>query len=289
MNGLKQWNEALLYMEEHLKEEPDYTEIARKAGCSEFHFQRMFSFLSGINLSDYLRNRKMTMAAVELTQTEIKIIDLALDYGYSTPEAFTRAFKSVHKKSPREVRNSKQFKVFPKLTFHLTMEGAEEMNVKEENKEAFTMYGVERIISLKDGKNFEEIPKFWDEFYSTGMDKKLPTAPMEDHHAIMCYDVMDDEKMDYMICTVKREGCDTTGFKEISIPAAEWAIFTTEEVPYGKITEPLQALWKKIFPEWFPVSGYEHAPLPECEFYLKTDHNTEYAQIWIPVQKPSTK
>ena len=157
------------------------------------------------------------------------------------------------------------------------------MNYRIEEKPAFTIFGVEKFINMEDGANFKEIPEFWGEFLGSDENKRPPIdEDAHSWHAILSYEDWQDGKMPYMIFTPKKDGMDSTGFKELTVPAAEWAIFTTDVVKY--ITEPLQEIWKRIFEEWFPTSNYEHAPLPECEFYYEVEGG-EYAEVWIPVIK----
>lgn len=284
MEWLDRMNQALEYIEAGLAADIDYDEVARLACCSSYHFARMFSFIAGATLSEYIRRRRLTLAAFELQKGGAKVIDTAFKYGYDSPEAFSRAFKALHGLSPSMVRKSGVvLKSYPKISFHISIKGDTEMNYRIEEKEGFTVFGVEMFSNMDDGKNFEEITAFWGHFYQSGMDRKLPSDPPGQHHAIMSYKEWVDGKMPYMICSVKKEGMDTTGFTEVSVPAARWAIFSTDVVPEGQITEPIQDIWKKIYAEWFPTSGYEHAALPDCEFYFLTEDGGEYAEIWIPL------
>lgn len=152
MEWLNKMNNAINYIENHLEDKMDYEKIARSACCSVYHFQRMFSFITNIPLSEYVRRRKMTLAAFELQNSDIKIIDLALKYGYESPEAFTRAFQTVHGITPTSARrDGANLKAYPRISFQMSMKGDSEMNYKIVQKEAFQVYGVEEIFDTKDG------------------------------------------------------------------------------------------------------------------------------------------
>ena len=145
---LENMNGAMSYIEDNLTEEIDFKEAARLALCSEFHFKRMFSFLSGVSLSEYIRRRRLTLAAFELNHSPIKIIDLAVKYGYNSPDSFTRAFQSLHGITPSEARETGQtLKAYPRLTFQLTIQGGDVMNYRIEEKEAFRIVGLKKRVS----------------------------------------------------------------------------------------------------------------------------------------------
>lgn len=149
MDMLARLNEALSYIEENLTKTVDYKEAARIACCSEYHFTRMFSFLAGITLSEYIRRRRLTLAALELSHSDIKIIDVALKYGYTSPDSFTRAFQSMHGVTPSEARfHGQSLKAFPRMTFQLTIKGGSEMNYRIEEKEAFRIVGIKKRVPM---------------------------------------------------------------------------------------------------------------------------------------------
>ena len=134
MDLLKNMNGAIKYIEENLTCEIDFTEVARLAFCSEYHFKRMFSFLAGVSLSEYIRRRRLTCAAFELRGSHVKIIDMAIKYGYNSPDSFARAFQQLHGITPSEARNNgHSLKAFPPMTFQLSIKGGSEMNYRMED------------------------------------------------------------------------------------------------------------------------------------------------------------
>ena len=129
MEWMHQLNQAIAYIEDHLTEEIDYRQLGKIACCSAYHFQRMFTYMAGVPLSEYIRRRKMSLAAVDIQGSGEKIVDIALKYGYHSPTAFNRAFQSIHGAAPSAVRNEgASIKSFPPLHFKLIVKGAEEMN-----------------------------------------------------------------------------------------------------------------------------------------------------------------
>ena len=143
MEWIERFNNVINYIEENITQQIDYEEIAKIACCSSYHFQRMFTYMAGIPLSEYIRKRKMSLAAVDLQSGDERIIDVAEKYGYNSPTAFNRAFQSIHGISPSAVKNGNVYvKSFPRLSFKLVVKGVEELNYRIETKEAFRILGV---------------------------------------------------------------------------------------------------------------------------------------------------
>ena len=158
MDWLDRMNRAMDYMETHLADEISYEEIARKACCSSYHFQRMFPFITGVPLSEYIRRRRLTLAAFDLQTAGCKVIDVALKYGYESPESFTRAFKSLHGISPAAARRvGASLKAYPRMAFQLSIKGDIEMKYRIETREAFDVFGIYGEISTDRDKAFEEV------------------------------------------------------------------------------------------------------------------------------------
>ncbi len=183
MEWIERLNDAVGYIEEHLTEEIDYERLGKIACCSSYHFQRMFTYMAGVPLSEYIRRRRMSLAAVDLQSTGIKIIDVAGKYGYNSPTAFNRAFQSVHGIAPSAVKNEGvSVKSFPPVSFKLIVKGVEEMNYRIETKAAFRIVGVSVPLEKDIEKNFAVIPRKWQETAVNGTLQKLTglmdTQPM---------------------------------------------------------------------------------------------------------------
>ncbi len=154
-------NRTIRYMEEHLTEEIRCGELAKIACCSAYHYQRMFAYLAGLPLSEYIRRRRMSLAAVDLLAGE-KVVDVALKYGYQSPTAFNRAFQAFHGIAPSAARDAgAPVKSFSPLHFTITVKGAEEMEYRVEKREAFRIVGVSHPLDRELEKNFEAVPRMW--------------------------------------------------------------------------------------------------------------------------------
>lgn len=155
MEWIERFNNVINYIEENITQQIDYEEIAKIACCSSYHFQRMFTYMAGIPLSEYIRKRKMSLAAVDLQSGDERVIDVAGKYGYNSPTAFNRAFQSIHGISPSAVKNGNVYvKSFPRLSFKLVVKGVEELNYRIETKEAFRIIGVSAPLSKELEKKF---------------------------------------------------------------------------------------------------------------------------------------
>ena len=284
MNWIKAMADTINYMEDHLTEEIDVRALAKVACSSTFHYQRMFSFLTDMSIGDYVRNRRMTMAAADLISTDIKVVDLAYKYRYESAEAFSRAFKSVHGASPRAVKKGEvPIKAFLKLTIQVSLKGDVPMDYRIEKKEKFGFYGLTKRFSTIDGANFKEIPVFWQDVMADGSYNKMMATSASNSCLGVCMP-MDPEKeteFDYLIGFFGEEVVE--GYDYHEVPEAEWAVFTVN----GKIHPNLPDAWKRIFSEWFPQTDFKHAQLPEFEVYLEGDVNSDdyVMEIWIPVEK----
>ena len=295
MDWLERMNGAMDYIETHLTYDIDYEEAARIACCSSYHFQRMFSFITDVPLSEYIRRRRLTLAAFELQKTGGRVIDIALKYGYDSPNSFTRAFQSLHGITPSLARDEGvQLKAYPRMSFHITIKGDEEMNYRIEQKEPFRLFGVEAIIDMTDGSNFKEIPEFWEKCHKNGIIDRLESFEMPRYesglckiNSAMCYRNTEGNTFPYMIGIVdmhnKLKAPDDLSL--VNIPACTWAIFKSEEHGFEDATEKIQAVWKRIFPEWLPTSGYEHAGSGELEMTYEKGNDRFFTEVWIPVVK----
>lgn len=286
MDWLVRMNNAMDYIEAHISERISYDEVARIACCSTYHFQRMFSFITDTPLSEYIRRRRLTLAAFELQTSDIKVIDIALKYGYESPEAFSRAFKNLHHVMPTSARNEGMaLKAFPRISFHISIKGDNEMNYRIEQKENFKMFGASAEINAADGKPYIEIPAFWTKCISDGtVDRIRAAAGLEENAQIhgALYNFRDGV-FSYMICYYEQEDGIPDGYQELSVPALTWAVFTTGLYPDGE--GDVQSIWKRIGPEWFPTSNYEHADGPEFEMTYYRGNNMYEMEVWIPVVK----
>ena len=278
MEWIERLNEAITYIEEHLTEEIDYERLGKIACCSSYHFQRMFTYMAGVPLSEYIRRRRMSLAAVDLQSTGIKIIDVAGKYGYNSPTAFNRAFQSVHGIAPSAVKNEGvSVKSFPPVSFKIIVKGVEEMNYRIETKDAFRIVGVSVPLEKDIEKNFAVIPRKWQETAVNGTLQKLTglmdTQPMGVLGVSTCNDT---EPWRYYIAVASSQT--DRDLEEYTVPAATWAVF-----PGTGTNQSIQDLERRIVTEWLPTSGYEYGSAPDVEVYLNPDPQNAQYEVWIPV------
>lgn len=278
MEWIERLNDAVGYIEEHLTEEIDYERLGKIACCSSYHFQRMFTYMAGVPLSEYIRRRRMSLAAVDLQSTGIKIIDVAGKYGYNSPTAFNRAFQSVHGIAPSAVKNEGvSVKSFPPVSFKLIVKGVEEMNYRIETKDAFRIVGVSVPLEKDIEKNFAVIPRKWQETAVNGTLQKLTglmdTQPMGVLGVSTCNDT---EPWRYYIAVASSQT--DRDLEEYTVPAATWAVF-----PGAGTNQSIQELERRIVTEWLPTSGYEYGNAPDVEVYLNPDPQNAQYEVWIPV------
>lgn len=281
MEWIQHLNDAINYMEQHLTEDLDLEQLAKVACCSSYHFQRMFSYLADMPLAEYLRRRRMTLAAVDLQSGEEKIVDLALKYGYSSPTAFNRAFQSIHGVAPSLVREQNApVKSFSPIRFQMIVKGAEEMNYRIEQKSAFRIVGVSVPLSKEIEENFATIPGVWERVCQDGTIQKLCSMMGTEIPGILGVSASDDKgQFRYYVSVATDQSVDDT-LEEFIVPASNWAIF-----PGSGTNVSIQELLKRIITEWFPTSGYEYANAPDVEVYFSPDPNDAKFEVWVPVIK----
>ncbi len=271
-------------MEEHILEDFDYELIAKQAHSSKFHFLRVFTMLTEKTLGEYIRERRLSLAAQEIMAEEKKIIDIALKYGYESGSAFTKAFKRFHGQTPIQAQTSQSIlKATPPLKLIIQVKGEERMDYRIEKKEAFTAIGVSLDVTSKDGANLRIIPEFWKKKEDDGTIASITPQTTSQGLLGICYDFdMPQEKFKYLI-GVEGETPSDKMDTVLAIEAKTWAIFPGQ----GPMPDSIQSVWKKIFSEWFPATNYEHDEGPEIEAYYKMDEPDEYFEVWIPVKLKS--
>ncbi len=289
MDSLKGMNDALNYIEENLDNEINFKEVARLAFCSEYHFQRMFSFLSGSTLSEYIRRRRLTVAAFELSNSKIRIIDLAVKYGYSSPDSFTRAFQGLHGITPSEARhNGQSLKAYPRMTFQLSIKGGNEMNYRIEEKEAFHIIGIKKRVQIVFNGVNPEIAEMWQSLNEETITKLKELSNVKPLGIISASINFSEGRMeekgglDHYIGVATTKEC-PDNLTQLEVPASTWAVFEA----VGPFPDTLQNVWGRIYSEWFPSSSYEQAKGPEILWNEHKDVTSPNfrSEIWIPVIK----
>ena len=279
---------AINYIEEHLTEEIDYEIVAKEASCSSFYLQSIFSILCGMTLGDYMRNRRLTLAGNELSAADDKVIDIALKYGYESPESFTRAFSRFHGVTPSKAKkDGSKLKSFSRLSVKITLSGGNIMDYKIIEKNAFDIIEKVEAHTVENSENAKSIPDFWMRSHNDGTVKTLLDTTTDRTYIFgVCYGNLPEnaKTFDYSIAAK----CDNNtvvpeGFRKNTIPARTWAVFECK----GAMPNAMQDMWHKIISEFFPTSGYQ--PTYEMDIEAYTDGNMgspDYrSEIWVPVIK----
>lgn len=277
MEWILRMNQALEYLEEHLTQEADLEEAARIACCSVYHFQRIFPCLAGIPLSEYLRRRRMSLAAADLLAGQ-KVVEVALKYGYDSPTAFNRAFQSVHGMPPSKAQEGAHLKAFPPISFRITVKGATEMEYRIVKKEAFRVVGISAPISPNIEDSFREVPALWNKADEENLPARLAPLMDPDNPGLLGICDGGGEHPCYLIAVASVMPLEE-GLEEYQIPAGTWAVFPGE----GPMPEAIQQLEQRVVSEWLPTSGYQYANAPDIEVYLHPDPKNARFEVWIPV------
>ncbi|MBO0410887.1 AraC family transcriptional regulator [Enterococcus hulanensis] len=281
MEWLDHFNKSIAYVEENLAGAIDLDKAAQLAQCSSYHYQRMFSYIAGVTLGEYIRRRRMSLAGVDLQRGE-KVIDVAAKYEYDSPTSFNRVFKGVHGITPKEAKQAgAKLTSYPMLTFKLTVRGVHAMEYQLIDKEAFHVTG----LGLKIEQNMEvaqkRIPEFWNEVAASGELQKLLPIMDQNNPGVLGVSLMTSEiqdKWEYVIGVVSEDKAE--GFEQYEIPAAKWAIFSGT----GPMPGAIQELQTQVFQEWLPTSGFEYDELPDIELYLDANPENAQFQVWLPVR-----
>ena len=293
MDSLSNMNKAMEYIEEHLTEDIDYSDISKISCCSEYHFKRMFSFLSGVGLSEYIRRRRLTLAALDLKDANMRIIDVAVKYGYDSADSFSRAFHSMHGILPSKARSEEtQLKAYPKMTFQLSIKGGCEMNYRIVKKGPFKLVGFKKRVPIVFKGINPDIAKLA-ELLTPEVIKQLKVISNVEPTGIISASTNFSEgrieekgELDHYngVATSSNE---TAEFDVLKISAGTWVVFES----IGPFPETLQNVWGRIYSEWFPASGYEAIEGPEILWNESPDtRNLKYrSEIWIPVKKKDNR
>lgn len=285
MEWIERLNKAVNYIEEHLAEEISYEALGQIACCSSYHFQRMFGYMAGTSLSEYIRRRKMSRAAADLQKGENKIIDIALKYGYESPTSFNRAFQSIHGFPPSQAKaDGAVFKSFPPVSFQITIKGAVQMDYRVETKEAFRIIGISTPLEKDIEKNFEEVPLLWQKAAMDGTIPHLAGLMNSQPMGILGVSACTEGSEDWRYYIAAASTLPTDSFEEYTVPAATWAIFSGQGTG-----QSIQELERRIVSEWLPTSGYEYANAPDVEVYLDPNPASTKYEVWIPVVKSTAK
>lgn len=275
MDWTERINKVMDYVELHLCEVISENEIAKIAACSYAVLQASFSQITGIAFSEYIRRRKLTCAAYDLQNTDEKIIDIAIKYGYQSADAFRVAFKSLHGVSPSVVRkDSVKLTFYCRLHFDVVIKGVEKMDYTIIEKEAFKVLGIRRITPYGGGT--------WAIVKSDGSNEKIKEISGKFFDLGLCFGFLEDGSDDYM-CAVEWDGGEVEGFDTFTYPAATWLVFEAK----GAISDNvLGNVWNRINNDFLPNSKYKKC-MATIERYVIWNDAEDFCdvEVWIPVAK----
>lgn len=291
MNWITGIQRSIDYVEDHIMEPIDYEEVAKRACSSSFHFQRVFSILCGFTLGEYIRFRRLSLAGGELTSSDIKVIDVALKYGYDTPESFSRAFTRFHGIAPSQAKNNHVIlKSFSRLSVKLILNGGNTMDYRIETKDAFKLVMKKKQVSQNQELTAAEISQFWQK---CGMDGTIPALckyiPKDNIFgncivgASFGKDATDQEFPYAIGAMYNGAPIEEADFLVEEIPAHTYVVFPC----VGKMPESFQKLYQQIYSEFFPASEYQPCGGTDFEAYPSADvFSSDYrCEIWVAVEK----
>ena len=278
MKWIQSLNKAIDYIEDNLLQDITCDEVAKHIYISTFHFQRTFNILTTLTTGEYIRNRRLSLAAQELTKENVKVIDIAFKYGYETPESFSKAFSRFHGITPNQAKKEgTNLKSFNRLVIRIKLEGGNSMDYKIVKKEAFKVVVKTRIFT--DENSTTGIPAFWSEYFSNGLHEKVCGAI-----GICAQEKIGCKEFKYGIgCIDKYAKEIPKDFQVLEIPTYTWAIFKC----IGPMPSAIQDMWKRIYSEWLPQAEYELISDYDIEAYTEGDLQSQdyISEIWIPVKR----
>lgn len=284
------------YIENHLDDNLSIQNIAEEVFVSAYFLQKGFSIMTGLTISEYIRSRRLYMAAIDIQNTQERIIDIALRYGYESQESFSKAFSRFHGATPYQVRARKAaVRSFLPLTINVVIQGGNQMNYKIVKILPFKVIGFQKSFSYDEA--YAEIPKFWDEIcekYASNVYAGNPPANPYEKALIdncigeygVCIDDVGDGKFRYLIAGKYCGGEVPEGMAVYEFPMTEWAVFDC----IGPMPDALQELNTRIFREWLPgnaefeLSGNANVEWYDCINGEKTDADYHSA-IWLPIKR----
>ncbi|WP_181794425.1 AraC family transcriptional regulator [Streptomyces sp. WELS2] len=283
---LERLNRALEHIERHLDREIEVEELARIAATSEYHLRRIFSALAGMPLSEYIRRRRLTVAAAEVVAGRETLLTIAVRYGYGSGEAFARAFRAMHGIGPGEARRTgAALNSQSRMAFRLTIEGKSSMRYRVVDKADFTVVGLKARVPLVHAGPNQAIADFVRGISPQTMTLLEELSDQEPHGVVAVCDDLDpgraeNTELDYYHGVITSAAA-PAGTTTLKVPAGTWAVFTAS----GPVPWAIQALWRDVFTEWFPSNPYRGRPGPEILRTRLSPEKTEAeAELWLPVE-----
>lgn len=294
---LTRMTEVVNYIEEHITDDINFNDMAKIVCCGVYQFGRIFSYVVGISLSEYIRRRRLTLAALDLQSSKSKVIDIALKYGYNSPDAFTRAFQNMHGITPKEASVlGVKLRLYPRITFHISIKGDVKMEYRIVEKSEIKVIGVVKNLGKwtanNQANNWQERIgdkwKFWGEFFDEGMNDKIRDEYKLYRSPFWQMGVTQtlDNGETILAIGAESDGKDYPDLDMFEVPASTWAVFTAQGT-LNQDNHPIEVLMTRIVTEWLPTSGYIKSMNYEIEVYGPGNtQSDDYAcEVWIPVKR----
>ena len=285
---LKGLNHVIDYIEDHLTDDISPEIISEYAGVSDYHFRKIFFYISGLTLNEYIKNRKLSEANKDLLNGE-RVTDVAFKYGYQSMDGFTRAFRKWSGLLPSEAVKKGIIKSFPKLSFIITVKGGINMEFRIVDKPAFNLVGVSKRVPMQfEGIN-QEIVKLAERITVEQKEEMHSLQNMEPYEIVNAsYDadadfLREEGELTHLIGILTTENNVSNLLEKVHVEACTWAVFPNE----GSFPSTLQNTMARIYSEWLPSSNYEVINAPSFSFTKMDKNKKDYAynEVWIPVRK----
>ncbi len=287
--------QAISYMEEHILEDINYVDVAKSVHMSGYNFHRTFSFIAGMTANEYLRSRRLTLAAQELQETDLSVTDAAYKYGYESPESFSKAFSRFHGSTPKQAKQKgAKLHLFSPLVIKITLEGGNIMDYRMEHRERQQFIAVVRAFpnEIINDDNDHSIPDFWTECGEKNLLDRIKSLRPEgkrDLYGLCSPTRMNETHFHYGIGILRDEDTDVSGLD--ALLADGYTLWATEPADYavfkcfGSDGDCLGETWSKFFKEFSPQTGYTQTEDTDYEIYFECGEKNLFCELWVPVRK----
>lgn len=286
--------QAICYMEEHICENINYSDVAKSVHMSNYNFHRTFSFIAGMTANEYIRKRRLTLAAEELQTTDISVIDVANKYGYESPESFCKAFSRFHGSTPRQAKQKgAKLHLFNPLVIKIILEGGSIMDYRIEHRNSHRFIALVKAFpnEIINDDNDRSIPDFWAECYAKNLIEPMTLLRAEGKRDLygLCSPTKDGEThFNYGIGVIVDEDTDTSkldsllknGYSSWQTEPADYAVFKC----FGADGDCIAETWSKFFKEFVPQTGYTQTDDTDYEIYYEKGENGLHCELWVPVK-----
>lgn len=295
MEWIKQLQNAVNFMEEHLLEKISYEDVAGSVYMSSYNFHRTFSLMAGMTANEYIRSRRLSLAAREFQSTDISVLEAALKYGYETPESFSKAFVRFHGSTPSQAKvKGTPLRMFNPLVIKITLEGGTVMDYRIVKKEAQKFIALVRAFpnEIMNDESDHSIPDFWSEAYDKNLVepmKNLRPAGKRDLYGLCSPKLDEQENFQYGIGVIVDEETDMTGcaalleqgYRFWEVDSAEYVVFKC----MGDDGDCIGQAWSRFYREFLPQTEYEQTELTDFEIYYEDGESGMFCELWVPVKK----